>query len=694
MSLTHFLKLLRSNFLWLIIFSFLFAGSTFYFTRGEKKIFTSETVIYTGIASGSNLSGDNKADYYSNNTAFDNLISYINSRQTKQEVLINLLANHLAIDNKTYSNLLMSWSAYDKLNKLIPESVRKIVVKNTVDSTIVALNQYMCKSENNLIALLLNSENPFYSFYSLENIKAFRINSSDLIKISYQTEDAVICRQTLEILEASFMKKYRKLKEGQSESVVEYFELQTKEAFAKLNSAEQTFMEFNTQNNIINYDEQTKSVVGEKERLYTLNHTIEMDKTANTKSLQKVNESIKGRLYQNEYGTAILKERENLAELYNQIALGEIVNKNEKGHQHNVDSLRNIADLSEIKLQGSVNNLYAQINTPNGIPTKNVLEQWLKTSLDFEQSKAKLTVMDKQKKDFALEYSKFAPLGATLKKIEREITVSQQAYLEILHGLNVAKLTQQNTNLTTKMDIVDPPFLPLKPNSSKRLLLIIISFVAGLLLALFFIVTNALVNKTLQRPENAGKILGIPVLGIYPLLNSSPDFIAIANLRLMQQLLSHVDTIYKPVTIGLISIQDKEGKSTFINLWQKELVKLNYSVEIQNWNAKNISSSPYSDIILIEFPALDKMVIKHGMLPKLDYTFLVCRANRVWSKIDKKLLVIFKKITGNNPSLLLNGVKIDFAAENIGEVTKKCFFIKSYLKNMVDFKFGNRKSFS
>ena len=694
MSFTHFLKLLSNNFLWLLLISFLFAGSTFYFTRGEKKIFTSETVIYTGIASGSNLSGDNKADYYSNITAFDNLISYINSRQTKQEVLINLLANHLSNDNKSYSNLLMSWNAYDQLTKLIPDSIRQIVVKNTVDATVVALNQYMSKSENNLIAVILNSENPYYSFYSLENIKAYRINSSDLIKISYQTEDAVICRQTLEILEASFMKKYRKLKEGQSESVVEYFEIQTKEAFAKLNNAEQSFMEFNTQNNIINYDEQTKSVVGEKERLYTLNHTIEMDKTANTKSLQKVNESIKGRLYQNEYGSAILKERENLAELYNQIALGEVVNKNEKGHQQHIDSLRNIADLSEIKLQGSVNNLYAQINTPNGIPTKNVLEQWLKTSLDFEQSKAKLTVMDRQKKDFALEYSKFAPLGATLKKIEREITVSQQAYLEILHGLNVAKLTQQNTNLVTKMDIVDPPFLPLKPNPSKRILLIIISFVAGLILALTFIVTNALINKTLQRPENAGKILGIPVVGIYPLLNSSPDFIALANLRLMQQLLSHVDTIYKPVTIGLISIQDGEGKSTIINLWRKELLKLNYSVEIQTWNDKNISSSPYSDIILLEFPALDKMLIKHGMLPKLDYTFLICRANRVWSKIDKKLLVIFKKITGNNPSLLLNGVKMDFAAENIGEVTKKCFFIKSYFKNMVDFKFGNRKSFS
>jgi len=41
--------------------------------------------------------------------------------------------------------------------------------------------------------------------------------------------------------------------------------------------------------------------------------------------------------------------------------------------------------------------------------------------------------------DFVRTYQKFAPLGAMLKRIEREIKVAEQSYLELLRSLNLAK---------------------------------------------------------------------------------------------------------------------------------------------------------------------------------------------------------------------------------------------------------------
>lgn len=693
MSFIHFIKLVRKNILWLIIIPAVLAFSIFYFTRKEKKIYSSESVIYTGIASGYSLSGNNKTDFYSTSNAFDNLLSLINSRETKQEVAINLLASHLMIQK--HDPALISWDAFEQLQKLVPDSIRHLVAKPTPEATINALHEFMGKAEGNLVYSIINSDNPFYSLNALENIKAARINNSDLIKISYQTNDAVICKQTLELLEESFMRKHRKLKEGQSESVVGYFESETKNAFGRLNDAEQRFMEFNKQNDIINYYEQTKAVAGERENLYAQNHSLEMDKMASGKSLEKVNENIKGRLYQTEFGTAIVKQREELSDVYNRIAVGEIIGTQEAGHQQQMDSLHNVSAILEKKLNGSVNGLYAESNTPNGIPTKNVLDEWLKTTLSFEQSKARLTVMDKRKKEFVEEYRKFAPLGAMLKKIERQINVSEQEYLELLHGLNMARLTQQNNELTTKLNVVDAPYLPLKANASRRMMQVIIGFMVGFILVLAFILAKALMNKTLQQPGRAGKIAGMPLLGIYPLLNANADFIRKANLRLLQQVLSRVDAFTTPTTIGLISIQNKEGKSTVIDLLYKELMALNYKVEKQDWNKSFPSTfEKGNDIILVDIPALDTMVIKPGMLPKLDHTFLVCRANRIWSKIDKELLEIYVKTTGNQPSLLLNGVDTDFAEEYIGEVPRKRLFIRSYIKRLIKFEFGSRKKIS
>ena len=703
------------------------ATAIYYFTRNEKKVYLSESTIYTGIASGYSLNGSNKADFYATSNAFDNLLSLIDSRETKQDVAIDLLAEHLFM--KQHDPLLITWGAYDDLSKLIPAETKKILVKQTVAETRESILNFMGKSENNLIYKIISSTNPYYSVEALKNIKSSRISNSDLIKISYENSDPYICKRTLELLEQSFMQKHRLLREGQTESVVKYFETETKKAFAKLDSSEQIFLDFNKKNEIINYYEQTKAVAGEKEDLYALNHNLEMDKMSSLSSLDKVNENIKGRINQSLYGSDIIREREKLSDVYNKIALSEIVNPG-SSNKKQVDSLKNITYKIEKNLKNSLDKLHLESNTPSGIPTKDILDEWLKTTLAFEQSKAKLTVMDKRKKEFEEEYRKFAPLGAMLKKIEREIGVSEQEYLELLHGLNLARLTQQNTELTSKLNIVDPPFLPLKPNASKRIIQVLIGFVVGFILVLALVLANALINKTLLEPLRARKTINLPLLGIYPLLTENANFLENAKLRLLQQFLSTINTDEKPITVGILSTQKGEGKTTIINLLEQELTKLNYSVEKQlllgNTNYKQLEisspliltntnygqlgiSKPFNlemqlqeqknrtidtgikDFILIEFPSLDNIIIKPGLFPQLQYSILLCRANRVWSKIDKLMLSIFSRTTGNNPFFILNGVDTDFAEEYIGEVPKKRDLLRTSIKRVVKFEFGNRK---
>ena len=688
MSFSYFLKLLLKNLVWLLAVPIVMACTIFYFTRHEVKVYSSESVIYTGLASGYNLSGNTKADFFSTTNAFDNLLSLINSRETKQEVSINLLANHLMLQK--HDAAVMSWGTFEELKKLVPDSVRKLIVKPTFEATVNALRETMNGKEGNVIYSIINSSNPFYSINALDNVKSGRINNSDLIRISYQTNDAAICKETLEILERAFMRKHKSLKEGQSESVLDYFETETKNAYSRLNAAENSFMNFNKSNDIINYYEQTKAVAGERENLFAQNHNLEMDNMASNKSLQKINESMKGRLYQNEYGSAILKEREALSEINSKIAIEEIIGVKDSANLEVLDKLRKTAFTLKKKMDGSVNNLYLQTNTPSGIPTKNILDEWLTTTLTFEQSQARLTVMDKRKEDFVKEYRKYAPLGAMLKKIERQINVSEQEYMELLHGLNTAKLTQQNNELTSKLNIVDPPYLPLKANASKRMVLIIVGFLVGFMLVLIVILAKALINKTVQTPDKASRQIGIPLLGVYPLLNENNLFIEKANLRLLQKLLACIDLQTKPFTIGLFSMQGKEGKSTMMDLFYKNLTALDYKVEKLSWKENMDPIAAGIDIVLVEFPQFDSMIIKQNMLPTVNHSILICRANRIWSRIDKDLLAIYSKTTGNRPSLLLNGVNADFAEEYIGEVQKKRSTFRKFLKGLMKFEFGNK----
>jgi capsular polysaccharide biosynthesis protein len=690
MSFVYFLKLLYKNLLWLLVIPVALAVSIFYFTRNEVKVYSSESTIYTGIASGYSLSGNNKADFFATSNAFDNLLSLINSRETKEEVAINLLAKHLQLQK--HDPAVLSWKSYEELKELVPDSVRQKVVKPTLDSTIASLKNFMVGVEGNLIySIISNSTNPFYSITSIDNIKAIRINSSDLIKISYSTNDAVICKETLELLEECFMRKHRLLKEGQSESVVAYFETESKNAFNRLNEAEQSFLQFNKENDIINYYEQTKAVAIEKENLDVQKHNMKMDNMANSKSLDLVNDNIKGRLYQNEYGMAILREREQLSNVYTKMATDNLIGKNDPGYARRTDSLQRIANGLEKKLERSVGNLYSETLTPNGIPTKNVLDEWLKSSIQVEQSKARLTVMDQRRSEFEGQYKKYAPLGATLKKIERQINVSEQEYLELLHGLNTAKLTQQNNELTTKLNVVDEPYLPLKANPSKRMVQVIVGFIVGLVLVMAVTLARALIDKTVQHPAKAYKSIGLPLLGVFPLLNTPPAFVAKARLRLIQHVLAKINPAKMPITIGILSIQANEGKTTIVDTLFEELTEVGYKVKKQKWTREVAETESDAEIIITEFPPVENLVVRPGMIPKMDHTYLICRANRVWGALDSDLLKVFTSTTGNSPSLILNGIKSDFAEDFVGEVPKKRFLLRTFFKRVFRFQFGNRK---
>ena len=689
MSFLHFVNLLLKNIKWLILIPLTMAASIYYFTRNEKKVFSSETVIYTGIASGYNLSGYNKADFFATSNAFDNLLSIINSRETKEQVAIQLLSSHLFL--KKFDPSVLSWGADNELKKIIPDSVKKQLVKPSLPETVSAVEDFMQADDKNLIYVLLNSDNPYYSVNSLQNIKALRMSSSDLVKVSYETNDAAICKHTLELMIETFVKKHKLLRQGQTDSVIAYFEKETHNSFRRLDSVEQIFLEFNKQNDIINYYEQTKAVAGEKENLDAQNHNLEMERMATGSTLNKVNDNIKGRIYQTLYSPMIMAEREKLSDVYTKIALSEVINKddNSAATKKYTDSLKNVSESIEKNLRGSLDKLYAETNTPNGIPTKTILDEWLKATLSFEQSKARLTVMDKRKKEFKEQYKKLAPLGATLKKIERQIQVSEQEYLELLHGLNQARLTQQNNELTSNLTVVDPPYLPLKANSSKRKILIIVGFLAGFIVVLAIILTNSLLNKTLQEPLRAKKLIGLPILSIYPLLKNPSDFIARANLRMVQQLLSVINETEKPAVIGITSVEKGEGKSTIASIWENELKRLGFVVSRKTQlNEEQITQK--EGIVLVEMPPLEDMIMKKGMSPELTHVFLICRANRVWRKMDKTLLELFAKVVPLPLIPVLNGVETDFAEDYIGEVPKKRTGIRAILKRLIKFEFGNR----
>ena len=506
MKLIEFIKLLLKHKVILATLPLFTAFVAIGLTRNAEKSYYSQTMLYTGLASGSSIEMEKSFNYFAINIGFDNLINIINSRETQEEVAIRLLAQHLYFSepNPKY----ISEDSFKALKKVIPENIYDYVVKsnkvpimkmnfegvvNTIpeqinkddyEQTVQNLMSLMNSDNDNFIYALLNYEQPYYSLEAIQEIKAQRISNSDLLKLSYTTDDAGICQQTLAIFNEVCIKKYKDLKENGSDAVVKYFEAQLAKSQAKLKMREQKLLKFNQDYNIINYYEQSKAVAIVKEDMDVEYNRKKAELAGSVASSRKLEQKLDIQELVQAKSSTILDSKKKLGKLSYKYTMMEARSSGTEENIKDLENLRTQISVLEQELKVNIEELYKYHNSVEGVPLDEMIPEWVDKVVETENIKAKLDVMGKRNIEFQKQYEIYAPAGANLKRLEREIGVAEQEYLEILHGLNLARLKFQDTQLSSNLKAVDPPYFPLKPVPSKRKIIIL---AIGVLSFVFFI---------------------------------------------------------------------------------------------------------------------------------------------------------------------------------------------------------------
>lgn len=735
MNLIDLLRLIRKHLVLLVLAPVILALLVVYLTRHPVYTFTSETTLYTGIASGGGIEMSKSFNFFANNTAFDNLINVIKSRQTQQEVGIRLFAMHLMLDN--YNPKYISKESFIRFKSLTPPAMYALVAKsggksttekppifekkvkvtvpkdphdrviekyfhtvkpgetmysiatrykitveelrgmndiegneivtgqvlkispfsneqnddpeptgditeetpvvdtiagsdtfsfsrldssgmvqwlpgtidlNAYEQTVENLINYMAKSDTNFLYKLINFTHRHYSVKAISAVNVQRIANSDLVKLRYEADDPGICQLTLALLTEVCIKNYKQIKENRSDAVVKYFEYQVRQSSIRLRIAEDKLLKFNKDNNIINYYEQSKAVAVVKEDLDVLYNNKNMVLEGSLSAIKRI-ESQLGSLQKIQLNSAKMMElRNRLLAVNSKISAAEIFRKNDSLPPPNVNALKEQAEKIKSEIRGSVNELYQYSHSTAGLPISSLLSDWLKNVLLYEETRAGLAVLGERIKEFRKQYAIYAPAGANLKRIEREINVSEQAYLELLHGLNLAKLKMQDIELSSNIKAVDPPYFPLSANPTKRLLTVIIAGLLGFLLVLVTILAMEYLDNTLRNPKRAAKKLNLACCGIFPKVYLKPqalNFHFIANRLLeitIQKLILTLNESSRTTgtkTILFFSTRTTEGKTVLIGNVAKKMISQGHKVLVLTYSHEalrrmEISQSGYN----------------------------------------------------------------------------------------------------
>ncbi len=735
MNILQFFRIVSRNILLLLVVPIIMSAIVFYLTRNESKTYSSETVIYTGIASGYNIEskGGDKVDFFATNNAFDNLINMIKSRETLEKVGISLLAQNLMLDKPITSYI--SYNSFVELQQLVPQNIKQVVDKSSFEKTFNNLLKIKNSNTHNFVYELINFNHPHYSFNAISRISVRRIQSSDLLEINYKANDPGICMQTLIWVTKCFSENYRMLKEVQTDDVIHYFEEQVARTSNNLKQSEDELLNFNKDNKIINYYEQTKYIASKKEDLDVNIQEIQMNYASAVNTLKELERKLTDKDKVFLKSEEIIQKRNKLAAINSKISLTEIYNEDNNKENENLKQLKRDAELLQKHLQDDVNQLYLYGHSREGIPLQELLSQWLSYSIKKEENKSSLDVLFKRKNEFGAIYSQFAPLGATMKRIERKIGVTENEYLELLHSLTLAKLKQQNVQLSSTLKVVDPPIFPLKPQASKRKIFIVAAGLMGFILVLVILILREYFDTSIKTSDRLFEKTGILLAGIFPFINSKDkkvdyNFISNRTIELISQnIKKNLDKntkndIQNSFIILIFSTKNKDGK-TFVGKMITDKFRefgesayfLNYCLpndKSKNQNqhqddacynidneffkinsfehlllTNNISLNKYYKYIFIELPSIIYNLYPADLVKDASLSLLITRANRSWSKADTYALDVYKEISENKIESILNGVDLEQLESIIGEIPKKRSYLRKQFKNFLTFQKSN-----
>jgi len=703
----------------LIVFAGITAAAlTFFFTKNTKKEYTSEALINTGLVSGYSIesSKGGRVDYAYTNNEIQNLISLASSYETMEGLATELLVQYLLLTEE--DSMMMLSSNFQVMRRAFSQPFwKKLTDIGSYAETMDKVLEYRNQTQANPINEIIYSTHDYFGIEQLETLQITRERNSDMIRFKYTTSDPGVCRQTVATLIDIFIRKQKAVKKGQSSDVLAFFEKATRESAAQLKEKEDELLQFMVRNKIINYYEQTRFIAAKKEDLDELYFKEKMKLAAADSALSRVKNELSNRIEMPELNEDLLSKQKEMTQLSAKLARFESIKNDTIAYDEQIELVRNQIIAKEQELRRTAEASFAVQRTPEGAELKDLLFQWLNQALESEQSAARLQVFMERKKEFDKTYKRFAPWGSKLKRIEREIDVAERAYLENLHSYNQARLHQYSMLMSTNLKVVDTPFLPSKPLSGKRGMLIIAAFMGGMILVLAIVLFLEMTDNSIKTPLNAVNTTGLDLIGTFPAFpNKWDSYDESENHRIYEQSFGQLQQSIKlklheiavtnqPQLVTIFSNQSEEGKSFIgaevVNRFRKINKKVmylcpdtdhmafrqsggktdNYFYPVDDFlfDKKSatelvahlqLDDSQY-DLIVLELPPLFKNTYPVDLVKLSDVALLVTRANRTWKSADEKALKEFSKGLQSPPQLVLNGIRKEWLTDTLGELPKK-----------------------
>lgn len=399
-----------------IIFGSLIAAALVaYFTQFLPKTYTVNTSIYTGIASKTGLEGDDKLNIIELNNTFDNVINLTKAKGTLEKVSIKLFTLNMIHGNPDKDNLFITAKNFRVLEKIVPKEVSKLIIKDSLDKTIDNLYKFKEEIPGNFLFELFNSGKTHYSYKVLQNVLVKRLSNSDLIEISYKSTDPGIALSTVKLINEELVHSYDGLRFKATNDVVSYYEGQLKKLKTLLDKKENDLTNYNIENGVINYSEQTKAIAIARSNYEDRYEDAQKEYEASSKLVAQLEKQMDTRAKLFKANSDFINTLNDISTINGKITEIEMFST-EDAQKTNplLSEYKEDLKKSEKTISQLSNDMNEYKYSKEGVAIDDMVSRWLEELLKNIKAKAYLKILEERKSDFETKYKILSPVGTRM----------------------------------------------------------------------------------------------------------------------------------------------------------------------------------------------------------------------------------------------------------------------------------------
>lgn len=522
MDIRYFLSLIwRRKFLLLFVAA-LAAAATFLIVSSQPAKYKANAILSTGIVEFKGVSVERENPFiqqFQVENAFHNLIEGMQSRSTLKLLTQRLLEHDFSSDNPQAPFRVLTSGKETPTQEALEGFSGKIPL-NQPDSQ---MNADELAEQNKLFNEVAKALE--YDYESLrKHLSVKRIPDTDYLHIEFASENPALSYFAINSFCDEIIRLDRSEQTTEESSAVNFYAGLVKEKKKNLDELTKELSRYESNRNLVNLQEQTKSIVSQLRELELLREQFNKEIPSLRSNIETLNDHIQrtARGKANAYFNAVFLNKD-VREIDQRITL---LTDQYVGSGQKDETLRKQLDLLKSEKKDLTKRIAEQQTRDNGTDSERNKDLWdkrIEKELDLNTAEASVKSLNKEIKQLKGKAQSLVSDNAYVGNLAQQIEIARKEYFDLVDKLHQAEQVSRKPD--SRLRMLEPPLLPEKPEPSNRLILSAFAGASTGILTTIFLVLIAFFDTTPGTPSKLYGFTKLHLIGsIQRLKNKVTDF--------------------------------------------------------------------------------------------------------------------------------------------------------------------------